>query len=66
MTHEQLDRREILGIAGLGSIALAWALASRSGQAAPRFEVQLTPAEWRKRLGDARYRVLRDQATVAV
>ena len=60
---DRLDRREILGIAGLGSVALAWVLASRSGKAAPRFEIQLTPAEWRKRLGDGRYRVLREAAT---
>ena len=63
MTQDKLDRRELLGIAGLGSVAIAWALASRSGQAAPRFEVRLSPAEWRKRLGDARYRVLREAAT---
>jgi peptide-methionine (R)-S-oxide reductase len=63
MTHDKLDRRQILGIAGLGGVAIAWALASRSGHAAPRFEFRLSPAEWRKRLGDARYRVLREAAT---
>jgi peptide-methionine (R)-S-oxide reductase len=63
MTDQKLDRREILEIAGLGSIAIAWAVASRSGHAAPRFEVQFTPAQWRKRLGEARYRVLREAAT---
>ena len=52
------DRRAFLA----GSVALA-ALGIHSGARAARFEVQHSPAEWRRRLGSQRYAVLRDGST---
>jgi peptide-methionine (R)-S-oxide reductase len=56
-------RRELLGMAVGGTVAAA--LLIRSGPARPqtRFQVQRTPAEWRRALGPERFAVLREGAT---
>ncbi|MEO5773852.1 MAG: peptide-methionine (R)-S-oxide reductase MsrB [Sphingomicrobium sp.] len=58
-----IQRRQLLG-AGACSIGLAL-FGPRVAQAARplKFEMELTPAEWRKRLPLDRYRVLRQAAT---
>ena len=63
MTH--LTRREWLGSAGMLAVTVALAGSGlASGAAAKeRFAVQLSEAEWRKRLGPAAYAVLRREST---
>ena len=56
-----LSRRELLGAAGVGTVALF--LFNRPAVGAPNFQVRHTPAEWRKMLGNERYSVLREAAT---
>ena len=48
----------LLGTAAIASIAVI----AGNGRAAG-LEVQLSPAEWRRRLGPARYRILREAGT---
>ena len=60
MTKSKLDRRTLLGAAGLGLAALA---VTRGTAAQGRFPYTLTDAEWRQRLGPERYRVLRQSVT---
>ena len=58
----ELDRRALLGTAGIG--AVAWmTMRAAPGEANARFAVAHTPAEWRKLLGPQRYRVLREAGT---
>ncbi|HKX91020.1 MAG TPA: peptide-methionine (R)-S-oxide reductase MsrB [Sphingomicrobium sp.] len=56
------DRRTVLAMA---AAAGACALLGRSGRATakPGFAVNRTPAQWRRLLGPARYRILREGAT---
>ena len=62
MLNRPINRRHLLGAAGVSAIALL--LARVPAAAKPmRFEVSHTPAEWRKLLGDERYAVLREAAT---
>jgi len=63
MAPNSISRRAFLASAGLGVAALL--LGSRSGSAsgAAQFAVTRTPAEWRKRLGPARYAILRQGGT---
>ena len=58
-----LDRREVLGMAGMAGIALL--LFGKAGSAAPsgRFPFTRTSAQWRQILGPQRYAVLREGAT---
>ena len=60
------DRRLFLGLTGSGIVAGAAALfgggASSSAQAQP-FEVRHSPADWKMRLGAARYNILREAGT---
>ena len=64
-----MDRRRLLrfgGVAlGVGAVgALAYRAAfARGTQPARRFEVSLTPAEWRKRLTPAQFDILRQEGT---
>ena len=58
----EVDRRALLGTAGIG--ALAWVVMRPSpGEASALFAVAHTPAEWRKLLGPQRYRILREAGT---
>ena len=61
----RIDRRAAIGggLAALGAgAAMLWG--ARPGEAAPgRFAVQMSEAEWKKRLGPARYRILRQAGT---
>ena len=56
-----LSRRELLGAAGAGAVALF--LFQRPASGATKFQVSHSPAEWRKLLGDQRYAILREGAT---
>ena len=57
-----LDRRALLGTAAIGGIS--WLIfRSAPVDAAPRFEVTRTPAEWKRLLGPQRYRILREAGT---
>jgi len=58
----RLDRRALLGTAALGG--LSWLLLRPSPtEAAARFEVTHTPAEWKRLLGPDRYWILREAGT---
>ena len=63
MNPTATNRRELLGLAGAGVIALV--LFTRTVLARPQasFEIRKTPAEWRRMLGAERYRVLREAGT---
>jgi len=61
MTAET-NRRAFLGLSGTVAVAAAYALTSGRAPAAT-FEVQHSPAEWRRLLGDARFRILREAGT---
>ncbi len=56
------DRRAALGLGGIGLLG-AMTLAARPSTAAARYEVSFTPAQWRARLGDERFRILREAST---
>jgi peptide-methionine (R)-S-oxide reductase len=58
----ELNRRDLLGAAGIGAVALLFTRVPASAKPA-RFQVTLSDAEWRKRLGAERYAVLRKAAT---
>jgi peptide-methionine (R)-S-oxide reductase len=60
--HREIDRRQLLGAAGIGAVGL---LLERSAAVAKpsSFPISLSDAEWRKRLGAQRYAVLRHAAT---
>ena len=58
----EVDRRALLGTAGVG--AVDWLVMRPSpGEANARYAVAHTPAEWRKLLGAERYRILREAGT---
>jgi peptide-methionine (R)-S-oxide reductase len=61
MTLTACNRRAFMGLAG--GTALATFAILTSGRAAAGFEVQRSDAEWRQRLGAARYHILREAGT---
>jgi peptide-methionine (R)-S-oxide reductase len=58
-----IDRRELLGLAGLGGVALLLGGTTATPVSAASLGVTHTPAEWRRMLGPERYAVLREGAT---
>ena len=60
--RDRLNRRQLLGAAGVGAVALLVLRVPASARPG-RFEVSRSPAEWRKRLGSERYAILREGAT---
>ncbi|MEO6113054.1 MAG: peptide-methionine (R)-S-oxide reductase MsrB [Sphingomicrobium sp.] len=62
--RQHFDRRLFLGLTGAGLAAGAIALAGLGSRASARsFPITRTPAEWRRRLGAARYNILREEGT---
>ncbi len=58
-----LDRRHFLTFAGTGAAMGLFGCSASPAQPPERFELQLSDAEWRKRLPPLSYRVLRQEAT---
>jgi peptide-methionine (R)-S-oxide reductase len=58
-----MDRRDFIAAAGAGAVALLLFTKASAGAKPQAFQVNLTPQEWRKRLGPKRYSVLREAAT---
>ena len=58
----ELNRREILGVTGVGAVALLLTRVPAVAKPA-HFQVSYSDGEWRKRLGAQRYAVLREAAT---
>ena len=63
MHHSMIGRRELIGLGGVGIIALLLGGTSTIAVSAGRFEVSHTPAEWKRLVGPERYAVLREAAT---
>ena len=59
---KKIDRRLFLGLIGTSAVAGLTLLQSGQGAAAT-YEVQRSPADWRRRLGAARYHILREEGT---
>jgi len=57
------SRRNLLTAAGAGAIAVAFAASSSHSEPALKFELNLSDAEWKKRLKPAQYAVLRQAET---
>ncbi len=60
MANTSINRRKLLGAAGLGAVALMF---SGPATSASQFQVTRTAADWRRRLGPERYAILREGAT---
>ena len=58
-----LSRRQLLSGAGIVAATLALSMVGGSAVAKPRYAVNLSDAEWKKRLSPAAYNVLRQEAT---
>ena len=59
------DRRGLLGAGALGVVAATLALSGGQSFAKTHFAVTRTAADWRRRLGPDRYRILREAGTEA-
>ena len=66
MSTTDLNRRTLLGAGALGAVAtLIGCSGGRAEAATARFEVMHSPADWKKRLGAARFNILRNAGTEA-
>ena len=63
MIDTATNRRELLGLAGAGAVALFLLTRSVPARPQPRFEIQKSPVQWRRILGAERYRILREAGT---
>jgi peptide-methionine (R)-S-oxide reductase len=63
MQHGMIGRRELIGLAGAGVVALLLGSTSTLAVSAGNFQVNHTPVDWRRLLGAERYAVLREAAT---
>ena len=64
MFDVQFNRRALLGAGAIGAVAALIGCSGGSAEAATgRFEVMHTPADWKKRLGAARFNILRNAGT---
>ena len=64
MWNRKLERRALLGAGAAAAIGATFAAFGRPA-AAETFQIIRTPAEWRRRLGPDRYRILRQAGTEA-
>lgn len=63
LSNTPLDRRSLLAVGGLiAAGSLAFAMQS-PGASAEQFSVSFTPAQWKARLGGARFHILREAGT---
>ena len=62
MMTTETNRRSFLALSGTAAVAATCVLVSGRGSAAS-FEVQRSTDEWRRRLGPARYHILREEGT---
>ena len=65
MFNLKFDRRGLLGAGTIAAIGATFAACSRSSPAAAAetFQVTHTPADWKRRLGPDRFRILRQEGT---
>jgi len=63
MSGPLIERRSLIAAAGLGGVALLIGRASTPADAAQRFEITRSDAQWRKQLGPQRYYILRQAGT---
>ena len=64
MFDVQFNRRALLGAGAIGAVAALIGCSGGSAEAATaHFEVMHTPADWKKRLGAARFNILRNAGT---
>lgn len=63
MIETGTDRRAFLGIAAAGVAATVLLARGGAARPQPRFEVEKSPAEWRRQLGPQRYAILREAGT---
>jgi len=57
------SRRTFLATIGFGAVAATLGCAPGESRAAEKFEVSMSDAEWRKKLGAERYHILREGGT---
>jgi peptide-methionine (R)-S-oxide reductase len=63
MHNGMVGRRELIGLAGAGGVAVLLGSTSTLAVSAGKFQVSHTPADWRRLLGPERYAVLREAST---